>query len=353
MSKHLLLPSLEIKGYRGFRDLRIKRLGRVNLVVGKNNIGKSALLEALWLYAYRGSPFVVSRILESRSEGSLENLPSPDLSYFVEATQSLASLYSGYKETRVPIVIGPIDAPERTLTLQSVSDETEDSFQGYSVQMNSKEAKKYRVDRPPRGGSDEAAFKCVFISATGLPSREVERLWDATTLRDAEQEAIKALQIIDSGVRDVNLRGGSRFLPGKGNPERVPYARTAGFSDPLPLSSLGEGMNRLFGITLALVNARDGFLLVDEVESGLHYTVQPDVWRLVFGTAHRLNTQVFATTHSWDCVEAFQKAAADEQEEEGVLVSLRRRVSDPDRIEAVLFDERKLGIATSENIEVR
>ncbi len=125
---------------------------------------------------------------------------------------------------------------------------------------------------------------------------------------------------------------------------------------PVPVEFLGiyiEGMNRLFGITLALVNARDGFVLVDEVESGLHYSVQPDMWRLVLRVSHGLSIQVFATTHSWDCVEAFQRAAGENKEEEGVLVSLRRKDSQPDQISAVLFDEPKLAVATRENIEVR
>src|SRR5437588_761087 len=64
----LLLDSLEVRGFRGFRDLRIERLGRVNLIVGKNGIGKSSLLEALRLYADRGFPGVLEELLEARDE---------------------------------------------------------------------------------------------------------------------------------------------------------------------------------------------------------------------------------------------------------------------------------------------
>ena len=52
-------------------------------------------------------------------------------------------------------------------------------------------------------------------------------------------------------------------------------------------------MQRTFGIALALVNARNGLLLIDEFENGLHYLVQPDLWRLIFQVARRLNVQVF------------------------------------------------------------
>ena len=112
---------------------------------------------------------------------------------------------------------------------------------------------------------------------------------------------------------------------------------------------MGEGMNRMLGIALALVNAKDGMLLIDEVDTGLHYSVLPDLWRLIFEVAHRLNVQVFATSHSWDCIQAFQQAA-DNTEEEGVLVRLETR---KDGVGAVTFDERELAIVTREQIEVR
>ena len=109
-------------------------------------------------------------------------------------------------------------------------------------------------------------------------------------------------------------------------------------------------MNRMLGLILALVNAKDGMLLIDEVDTGLHYSVLPDLWKLIFEVAHRLNVQVFATTHSKDCLEAFELAASDNEEEEGVLIRLESRKAG---ITAVTFDERKLAIVTREQIEVR
>ena len=67
MSTSLILDSLEIRNFRALSDLRIERLGQVNLIVGKNNVGKTAFLEALWLYANRGLPAVILQILETRN----------------------------------------------------------------------------------------------------------------------------------------------------------------------------------------------------------------------------------------------------------------------------------------------
>lgn len=112
-------------------------------------------------------------------------------------------------------------------------------------------------------------------------------------------------------------------------------------------------MNRLLGILLALLNARDGFLLIDEIEIGLHYTVQVEMWKLILAMAHRLNVQVFATTHSRDCIEAFQHATSASTAAHGQLIRLQRRRSDPAQIEAVMYSATMLEAATREEIEVR
>ena len=109
-------------------------------------------------------------------------------------------------------------------------------------------------------------------------------------------------------------------------------------------------MNRLFELALGLVNVENGgVFLIDEIDSGLHFTTLVDIWRVVFDAAARLNVQVFATTHSWECIEAFQKAAT-EHPEEGGLIRLERG---EDGIRAESFSEEELAIITRESIEVR
>ena len=92
------------------------------------------------------------------------------------------------------------------------------------------------------------------------------------------------------------------------NGQRIALVKIKGIDEPLPLKSMGDGMTRLFHIIVALVNARNGLLLIDEFENGLHWSVQPKVWDIVFQLSERLNVQVFATTHSRDCIKGFYDA---------------------------------------------
>ena len=171
-----------------------------------------------------------------------------------------------------------------------------------------------------------------------------EPLWDRIALTDTEQDVVDALHIIDPTIAAVSMvRGKSVFRA------RTAIVRARGMPRPVPLRSFGDGLNRLFGIILSLVNARGGFLLIDEFENGLHYGVQLDAWRTVFRLAQSRDIQVFATSHSWDTIEAFQRAAA-EAPADGVLIRLARRDND---ILSTVFAEHELAIATRDKIEMR
>ena len=169
--------------------------------------------------------------------------------------------------------------------------------------------------------------------------------WDEIALSEHEDDVIEALRIVSPNLSRVNLVSAR-----EGNPDRVAMVRLSSRPEPIPMRSLGEGLNRLFGLSLALVSSGGGLLLVDEIETGLHYSVQAAMWRLVFQTARRLNVQVFATTHSYDCIRAFEEAASEDTETEGVLIRLENKNG---KVVAVPFDEAKLNYVVSEEIEVR
>jgi hypothetical protein len=169
-------------------------------------------------------------------------------------------------------------------------------------------------------------------------------LWDDIALSEREQDVVEALRIIDPRISAVSMIGG------EGPREtRIAIVRAEGMKPPLPLRSFGDGLNRLFGIVLSLVNATDGLLLIDEFENGMHHSVQADAWRAIFRIARRQGTQVFATSHSWDSIMAFQTVAAEDQAD-GVLIRLSRI---EDEIVPTLFREDELAIVTRERIEVR
>ena len=384
-AKPLVLPSLEIKNFRAFKHLTIEKLGRVNLITGKNNVGKTSLLEALWLYAEHGSPYVIRQILFQRGEfsdfasssndqlqeglgrsndpeqlavdsmrflfhgrGKIDELPDMQTLEIASIDQpnQYVAVSVAYMEEELPYLSnGRVIADGPTTTRQS----EEAFFVPYLVIEGSNFGNiMYRLDRIFRVRRSVAGVVTSYqmVRASSMTSGQLNILWDGIALTFLEEEVVKSLRLLVPDLERVNLIGtvGNAIT-------RTPYVKIKSSNLPIPLKSLGDGSVRLFGIVLALLNAKDGALFLDEIENGLHYSVLPDVWRLIFQTARRLNVQVFATTHSWDCIEAFQEAASeDDDPTSGVLIKLLEENGD---IISAVFDEEELELITRQQIEVR
>ena len=140
---------------------------------------------------------------------------------------------------------------------------------------------------------------------------------------------------------------GTRTAPRAG---RLSIVKLRDQQDPVPLRSLGDGAVRCFAVALALAKSTDGLLLIDEAENGIHHSIQAKFWNMVLQTAERNNVQVIATTHSWDCVVGFAKAANELEDVEGVLYRIQRN---RERLRAVEYPEDDLANAAKHRIEVR
>jgi hypothetical protein len=335
------LDSLEITNFRAFPHLVIPQLGRVNLITGKNNVGKTSLLEAVCIWGSQGrEPNVLYGILARRKEIDYNNLPrtSHPLKYLFHSWEAEENSGTTLNiQSTIPLIGGAVTIVirENGEALLYNRDKIGDPISHYEP-LTSVEA------------FEDALLKSkiVFVSPNGMSNTWLLDSWGRAELTPAEDTAIGAMQIMEKRIRDIAIK------PLRTNPTLLTlWARVEGFNEPIPLESLGDGINRLFGLALAVGNARDGMLLIDEIENGIHYSVLPQIWRFLFQLARRHNVQVFATTHSWDCIEAFQQAASeDEDPQSGVLVRLTRQGED---IVSTIFDERRLAIVTRDGIEVR
>jgi AAA15 family ATPase/GTPase len=382
--RKILFDSLEIEQYRAFQHLKIDHLGGVNLIVGKNSVGKSCLIEAVRLFVEAGSPSILRQLVEARDETYNYNMRSQrerDYESDSELFLLVKNLFYGRRDLlddHEPIHISSPSNPEQTLMI-SVNWFTEEVGEDklrrlkrlekpLSVQPKSAFDFVYESIEAPIPGltfqigrtmenslplrrifdsryTDLLKPHHIFVPAHGLDVSKLSQLWKDITLTKLEKEVRQALNIIIPDIEGINVIDSTeRFR------DKTAIVKLSTVTEPIPMRSLGEGLNRVFGIALALVSAQNKILLIDEIESGLHYSVQYELWKLIFEVAHRLNIQVFATTHSWDCVEAFQQAATENESEEGVLIRLQRK---NDTIVPTIFDEKKLTIATREQIEIR
>lgn len=372
----LHLPDLSITGFRGIERLAIARLGRVTLLAGRNGVGKTTVLDAVRAHAARGHPLVLHELLERREEfaTALDEDRDPVV------VPDYAALFYGRAATEGPsIEIGPANgadtlriavaapgdwpAEQRDLFPDQLADagvravkityrgkkRLLPSFLSVDDWRAASRSRRFRnLQRRLFDDSEWPVVECESLGP-GLPSNsKLARFWDKVALTEEEDLSIKALRLIDDRIDRVAPVGDDdrRFRVDG----RRMVVKLKDHPRPVPLKSLGDGAARVFAAALALANGRGGFLVVDEVENGIHHSLQPDFWRMVLGAAHQNNVQVLATTHSWDCVKGFAHAATQAHLADGVLVRLER---DGEELRAVEYSEEELRTAAEQDIEVR
>jgi len=325
-----MLSSLLIRNYRIFKELKVNQLKRVNLFVGKNNTGKSCLLEALQIYASQGDPQTLKHIISSRDENW--KTKNDDNAFH----HSLAYLFNGYILPGVgedSIVIGPINDSARQLYISLKAFQITEDDEGRKIRISIDPTKikedvidiqtalestmdqkrchyialdtHQSVNRSYKN-ADASTINYQIVKTQNISHEKLSELWDNINLTDLEAEIISCLKIVDTNISGVALVSDASSRLDNSN-KRIPIVRINGVKERIPLKTMGEGLTRLFHIILALVNAKNGLLLIDEFENGLHWTVLPKIWNAIIKLSKELNVQVIATTHSRDCIKGFNE----------------------------------------------
>ncbi|MCL2622336.1 MAG: AAA family ATPase [Planctomycetaceae bacterium] len=354
MIKPLLLPSLKIRNFRAFEDLKISTLGRVNLIVGNNNVGKTSLLEAVWLWASRGDWDVVQKIMQARDENIVAD---PDLQEYHSNGElnSLKYLFSDYpdfsstllKEKEIEFEISAVSYEEYLnknlrFRIANIDDGVKKGWFDRKKEFFYRDQVDYQICLYMSFGNLGCTLvtslntmkvntsewtntlkplRCptCFVSSADDNRSHLRQMWDRAQMNSEDQKVLSELEVI-FGTQIEKIF----FLTFQNN-SLIPMCKLRTNGLVIPLRNLGGGVIRVFEILLAMVNSQGGVLLIDEFENGLHYKIQPKAWEVIFEMAERLNVQVFATTHSADAVRSFEQMAMQRQDEKaGVVVQLTR-----------------------------
>ena len=188
-----------------------------------------------------------------------------------------------------------------------------------------------------------------YVRTNQISSDKNPALFDRLALTPLEKYIIKALQIIEPRIEALNYLKDDVILSSSRRDERVPVVVLRDSAKRYRLSSMGDGINRVLTIILALLNCKDGILLIDEFENGLHHSVQSQLWKIIFELSAELNIQVFATTHSEDAIKSFSENAQADQN--GKIIRLESRNNS---IRVVEYQEKEELVYIGQNdIEIR
>jgi predicted ATPase len=339
-----------------FANLSIPKFGRLNLLVGRNNTGKSSILEAVSLLATNASSRTLREILSRREENldrTLSGSSSPVFCLFRRGSPLNERFElrdrDRFIEARVALFrwTGEEDSPERRLEPLKEGDDPEGAEMRLEL-MSQKGRRSVRLDdRIFRStildrSSDPAEVRCVFVATGGLTRDELASHWSGIAATALEDRINRQMHDCFPEIERISV-----VVVGR---EPATIAKVRGSDRSVALKSLGEGANRFFGLAMAAASASNGVLLIDEVEIGIHYSIQLELWRLLAQTAIEFNVQIFATTHSDDAVRAFGITANEKVEVDGQVIRLQGRDG---TVEAVDFDEDELAHAREAGMEVR
>ena len=380
-----MFNSLLIKNFRSLNDFQVNKLGRINLIVGKNNSGKSSVLEALRIYAGNAHQELLEKIAQGHDE---KHCLDKNVTEGMDVALPYEDLFSGRKfpKDEQPIVIGETDndsalkiyhvykvEKESVVTDEEGHKETimrqvlmpslaltehrpilgeglsiRKKGEGVSIDFNaiSPDFRRFAALSNP--------LPCSFIPTQLITMNALASDWDSIALTEAEETVKQAMKIILPEFENLIFVNDTPYGEGKAI-RRIAKVKIKGLPRPVPLNSLGDGMLRILQLVLKIFPAQGGFLLIDEFENGLHYSVQEKVWALLFELSEKLDIQLFATTHSWDCIESFAKVAFENKAVDGVLFRVGKsvRTSDKGHVMATVFDKEQLYNITQSDVEVR
>ncbi len=361
-----MISNLTIKGFRAFRELRVDPLTRVNLFVGPNNAGKTTVLEAVELLA-SGDAGALIRSLSRRREEVLSEGEGKDLGLGREFDpshlfhghglllgRSFRMQEDGGQWVEVGFDRATLPGPESGNGLANAWLDALVTHEVLALKLTSDRSKPVPLPISRQGGLFSASIALLpypraseaihFIGTETLDPFRLGQLWDEIVLTQEEPSIATALKLIEPRIERIAFVGENR------RESRRVFIKLADPDRRLPLGTLGEGVGRLLGLKLHLLNSKNGYLLVDEIDTGLHFSVMSDMWKLVIETAERLDVQIFATTHSLDCVRALARVR-DRYPELASSVTVHRIRQDLPT--TITYDMNEIAIAARDHIEIR
>lgn len=328
-----MLTTIHIQAFKGFTDTQITPLRKVNLVLGGQNVGKTSLLEAVYLGASRVDNYQRLASLFRVAEGG-------DTKRYVQSVLGKASRQ-----------IDLMDEHGMTLrtALNSKSNSRPDSGGFHSV--GGIEQDSIRIERTIAGSfvnALDASKKLSFVDpltvSVHLPGQiGLVQLFDQTVMSRKKRVLLDMLRGIEPRLEDMHS------LSPDGE-QRI-YVELLGDGDALPLPQLGHGFSRLVYLYCSLLVTNAKLALIDEIENGIHYSSLPTLFYGIQDVAVKHDVQTMMTTHSWDCIRAAYKAFADVGNlEDFQLIRLER---DGDNVRAVVINDEALDTVMEAGYEVR
>mgnify|MGYP000610715480 CR=1 FL=1 len=344
----MIYTDFSAENYRGIRQCKLHDLELVNLLFGKNNCGKSSLLEAILILSGPDNPTLPIMANNMRALNSLEEADLK-VEFYQAIPENIITLSSQGEQNR-QVSIQMIESYSKNIPLEQlkqVSSETVGKHYGLKINFSTGSEKKYHseliVTEENQGKvTSDKVYKeelyAEYIPSNHMQINVAEKLTEIIKNKQ-EADVLEALRIVEPRITDLQLVG-NKVMVDIGLPTR------------LPINVLGDGVRKVLAIILSIYKCRNGVLLIDELDNGLHFSIMPQLWKAILYTCRKHHTQLFASTHSLDLVKSLVQTISKSDEAQPVAAYKLIR-KENDELATLRYSSQELTYAINQEMEVR
>lgn len=306
-----MFKNIKINNLRGITELEIDNFGQINLFVGQNCCGKTTVLEAIFMLtgatnpelplktnSMRGLNLFAREMWESFFRNGDNRHPITIKGNFHNDDKILTI---GCKKTTQ--VSKPLSSEEVSKSIRNGTSQPDLVTIGLDLEYtsSSEPSKKVKTtifesDKGIIPGGTEPSYAEGFFLGPYSQASELKSRFDAIqNNKQLLDEVILLLKQMDPKISDLRLNRAGTLIA------------DIDIGSLIPVNLLGGGMMKFIDVAFAMLNYRNGIIFIDEIENGLYYSAQEKLWNAIFKWSEKLNVQVFATTHSRECIEAFTR----------------------------------------------
>lgn len=356
-----MIEKIEIANYRCFKSLKLSNLGRINVIVGPNSAGKTALMEAIYLVvgaspelvfrtkAFRGLP----RLSLSLNKESYESLWR-DLFFRFNQKERIEILLKGSpKSFARRLSIGYQHNEEIMLNIGDKDFSQADIKSVVPIVFEWVLSPKQKISATPIITSDGITVKFSepleplpggFYTSSALNTpQENAGYFSALSIKNKEKDIVNALKSEFPFVTGLSVQifAGAPTI----------FASLKNMPEKIPLNLVSSGVNKLIGILLGIANQAGGVICIDELENGFYFDRLSSIWNILLEFANKFDVQIFASTHSWECLQAASDCAKKSSRKSEFTVI--QSVNDNDIATFRVHSGEALVAAISQQIDVR
>ncbi len=322
MNKEHFIKNIEIKNFKCFEDFKAEGFGRVNLIGGKNNVGKTAFMEAVCINIYSTSISLMTNVLSSPKlareflEIGYRVLSEDERKYFLESIKKYSS-------------ISNINNVEFQIIEDNGIKEYFFHFSNKVIQININDFSYEKTKKE----------NIKFLTQLGFTKYQLKQVFEAVQKKDAEEILYTYINSFDKNIINFKIIGGDK-----------PQCKVenGGYRD---INEFGDGLKHWISIICSLYACKNGYLFIDEIDNGIHYTQLDKLWEIILTISKQQNVQVFATTHSKECIESYAKVAEKLEDEDITMTTIARNLKN--ELKALVWNRDQFFSEMEQNHEVR